>query len=59
VESIDRELERFEQLFGVPAPEPEMGIVIMSLMSVFYFGDIGVAVAEPCGCRPDCKRAEC
>ncbi len=52
VESIDRELERFEQLLGVPAPEPEMGTVIMSLMSVFYVGDVGIAVAEPRGPGP-------
>ena len=52
VESIDRGLERFEQLLGVPAPEPEMGTVIMSLMSVFYVGDVGIAVAEPRGDGP-------
>lgn len=52
VESIDLELERFEQLLGMSAPQPEMGTVIMSLMSVFYFGDIGIAVAEPRGPGP-------
>lgn len=52
VESIDRELEMFEQLLGVPAPEPEMGTVIMSMMSVFYVGDVGIAVAEPRGPGP-------
>ena len=52
VESIDRELGRFEQLLGMPAPEPEMGTVIMSLMSVFYVGDVGIAVAEPRGPGP-------
>jgi len=52
VESIDREMEGFEQLLGVPAPQPEMGTVIMSLMSVFYVGDVGIAVAEPRGPGP-------
>ena len=52
VESIDRELEMFEQLLGMPAPEPEMGTVIMSMMSVFSIGDIGIAVAEPRGPGP-------
>jgi len=52
VDSIDRELERFEQLLGVPAPEPEMGTVIMSLMRVFYIGRVGIAVAEPRGPGP-------
>ncbi len=52
VESIDRELETFEKLLGMPAPEPEMGTVIMSLMSVFYVGDVGIAVAEPRGPCP-------
>ncbi|MGI9607154.1 MAG: VOC family protein [Acidimicrobiales bacterium] len=52
VESIDRELATFEQVLGMPAPEPEMGTVIMSLMSVFYFGNIGLAVAEPRGAGP-------
>ncbi len=52
VESIDRELEMFEQLLGLPAPEPEMGTVIMSMMSVFYLGDVGIAVAEPRGAGP-------
>ena len=47
VESIDRQLQAFERAFGRPAPRPEMGTVIMSLMSVFYLGDIGIAVAEP------------
>lgn len=52
VESIDRELAMFEQLLGLPAPEPEMGTVIMSMMSVFYLGDVGIAVAEPRGPGP-------
>jgi catechol 2,3-dioxygenase-like lactoylglutathione lyase family enzyme len=52
VESIDRELRAFEDVFGVPAPEPEMGTVIMSMMSVFYLGEIGIAVAEPRGAGP-------
>ncbi len=52
VESIDRELEMFERLLGMPAPGPEMGTVIMSMMSVFYVGDVGVAVAEPRGPGP-------
>ncbi len=52
VESIRGELRRFEHLLGVPAPEPEMGTVIMSLMSVFYIGEIGIAVAEPRGPGP-------
>jgi hypothetical protein len=52
VESIERELPAFEQLLGMPAPEPEMGTVIMSMMSVFYLGDIGIAVAEPRGPGP-------
>lgn len=52
VESIAPELERFEQVLGVPAPQPEMGTVIMSLMSVFYLGGIGIAVAEPRGPGP-------
>jgi catechol 2,3-dioxygenase-like lactoylglutathione lyase family enzyme len=52
VESIERELPQFEALFGFSAPEPEMGTVIMSSMSVFYFGDIGIAIAEPRGPGP-------
>lgn len=52
VESIDQELEMFERLLGVPAPKPEMGMVIMSMMSVFYFGGVGIAVAEPRGPGP-------
>lgn len=52
VDSIDRDLPAFEKVFGIRAPEPEMGTVIMSMMSVFYFGDIGVAVAEPRGPGP-------
>ena len=52
VESIGRELETFEQLLGMPAPVPEMGTVIMSLMSVFYVGHVGIAVAEPRGPGP-------
>lgn len=52
VESIEEKLETFEKLLGMPAPEPEMGMVIMSMMSVFYFGEIGIAVAEPRGSGP-------
>lgn len=52
VESIDRELEMFEKLLGFSAPEPEMGTVIMSMMSVFYLGDVDIAVAEPRGSGP-------
>ena len=52
VESIERDLPHFEEMFGAVAPEPEMGTVIMSLMSVFYLGDIGIAVAEPRGPGP-------
>ena len=52
VESIERELEIFERVLGMPAPEPEMGTVIISLMSVFYIGSIGIAVAEPRGPGP-------
>lgn len=52
VESIDQELKGFERVLGVPAPKPEMGTVIMSMMSVFYLGDIGLAVAEPRGPGP-------
>ena len=52
VESIDRELKAFETALGIPAPEPEMGTVIMSMMSVFYLGDVGIAVAEPRGEGP-------
>lgn len=52
VRSIEDDLATFETVFGTPAPEPEMGTVIMSLMSVFYFGDIGIAVAEPRGPGP-------
>ena len=52
VASIDRELRAFEGLYGVPAPEPEMGTVIMSMMSVFYLGEVGIAVAEPRGAGP-------
>jgi catechol 2,3-dioxygenase-like lactoylglutathione lyase family enzyme len=52
VESIDRELKAFETALGLPAPEPEMGTVIMSMMSVFYLGDVGIAVAEPRGEGP-------
>lgn len=52
VESIERELSRFEQVLGVSAPEPELGTVIMSLMSVFYLGEVGIAVAEPRGPGP-------
>jgi catechol 2,3-dioxygenase-like lactoylglutathione lyase family enzyme len=52
VESIDRELNAFETALGIPAPEPEMGTVIMSMMSVFYLGAVGIAVAEPRGEGP-------
>lgn len=52
VESMERHLPAFEAAFGIPAPEPEMGTVIMSLMSVFHIGDVGVAVAEPRGAGP-------
>jgi hypothetical protein len=52
VESIDRELNAFETALGIPAPEPEMGTVIMSMMSVFYLGVVGIAVAEPRGEGP-------
>jgi catechol 2,3-dioxygenase-like lactoylglutathione lyase family enzyme len=52
VESIERDLPQFEAMLGSQAPEPEMGTVIMSLMSVFYLGDIGIAVAEPRGPGP-------
>jgi catechol 2,3-dioxygenase-like lactoylglutathione lyase family enzyme len=52
VEAIHPELEVFERVLGLPAPEPEMGTVIMSLMSVFHIGSIGIAVAEPRGPGP-------
>ena len=52
VESLNVALETFEQLLGQSAPEPERGTVIMSLMSVFYLGGIGIAVAEPRGRGP-------
>lgn len=52
VESMERGLPDFERAFGMTAPEPEMGTVIMSLMSVFYIGDVGIAVAEPRGSGP-------
>ena len=52
VTSIDRELPAFERVLGQPAPEPEMGTVIMSMMSVFYVGTVGIAVAEPRGAGP-------
>jgi catechol 2,3-dioxygenase-like lactoylglutathione lyase family enzyme len=52
VESIDRALKAFETALGIPAPEPEMGTVIMSMMSVFYLGGVGIAVAEPRGAGP-------
>lgn len=58
VESIDQELETFERVLGVPAPEPEMGTVIMSMMSVFYIGDVGIAVAEPRGPGPTADALE-
>lgn len=52
VEEIESDLRAFESVFGTSAPEPELGTVIMSLMSVFYFGEIGIAVAEPRGPGP-------
>lgn len=52
VTTIDQELHAFELALGQPAPEPEMGTVIMSLMSVFYIGAVGIAVAEPRGAGP-------
>ncbi len=52
VESMERQLPDFERTFGITAPEPEMGTVIMSLMSVFYIGEVGIAVAEPRGAGP-------
>lgn len=52
VESIEAALGTFERMLQMSAPEPEMGTVIMSLMSVFYLGDIGIAVAEPRGQGP-------
>jgi hypothetical protein len=58
VEDIERDLRVFESVFGKPAPEPEIGTVIMSLMSVFYFGDIGIAVAEPRGPGPTADALE-
>jgi len=58
VEEIEGALRAFESVFGKPAPEPEMGTVIMSLMSVFYFGDIGIAVAEPRGPGPTADALE-
>ena len=52
VDSIERELDPFARVLGLPAPEPELGTVIMSLMSVFYVGEVGIAVAEPRGRGP-------
>ena len=52
VDSIQRELHPFARVLGIPAPEPELGTVIMSLMSVFYVGAVGIAVAEPRGPGP-------
>lgn len=52
VESIEDTLGVFEKVLGMAAPEPELGTVIMSLMSVFYLGPIGIAVAEPRGPGP-------
>lgn len=52
VDSIERELAPFARVLGIPAPEPELGTVIMSLMSVFYVGAVGIAVAEPRGPGP-------
>lgn len=58
VEEIERDLRAFESVFGKSAPEPETGTVIMSLMSVFYFGDIGIAIAEPRGPGPTADALE-
>lgn len=58
VEEIERDLRAFESVFDKSAPEPEMGTVIMSLMSVFYLGDIGIAVAEPRGPGPTADALE-
>jgi hypothetical protein len=58
VEKIERDLRAFESVFDKPSPEPEMGTVIMSLMSVFHFGDIGIAVAEPRGPGPTADALE-
>lgn len=58
VESIERDLPAFEDVLGMTAPEPEMGTVIMSLMSVFYIGDIGLAIAEPRGAGPTADALE-
>ena len=55
VESIDDALETFERVLDVPAPEPEMGTVIMSMMSVFPVGGIGLAIAEPRGPGPTAR----
>lgn len=52
VRSIDRELQVLERVLGQAAPEPELGTVIMSLMSVFHIGAVGIAVAEPRGAGP-------
>jgi hypothetical protein len=58
VESIERDLRLFEVVLGMTAPEPEMGTVIMSLMSVFHIGDIGMAIAEPRGPGPTADALE-
>lgn len=55
VESIDQELEKFEHVLGLPAPQPEMGTVIISSMSVFDVGGVGIAVAEPRGPGPTAR----
>ena len=52
VESIAEGLQAVEQALGIPAPKPEMGTVIMSMMSVFYLDAVGIAVAEPRGAGP-------
>lgn len=52
VDSIERDLPEFEAILGADAPQPEMGTVIMSLMSVFPLGEIGLAIAEPRGAGP-------
>jgi len=52
VDSMRYHLPAFERAIGMPAPEPELGTVIMSLMTVFYVGEVGIAVAEPRGAGP-------
>ena len=58
VESIERDLPGFEDALGMRAPTPELGTVIMSLMSVFYVGDMGIAIAEPRGAGPTADALE-